>query len=144
MTENPVKAPIWLKVVAVIAILWNAAGVFNYITQVTSSPEDLAAYSAAEAEIIMSRPAWATAGFAIAVWGGLVGSLLLLMGRKLATPILLVSLIGVIVQQIHGFFMVEYTEPIGAGGIILAISVLVVGVVLVWISRMATEKGWSK
>ena len=143
MTDNPTKTPTWFKVVAVIAILWNAAGVFNYITQVTITPEDLAAFPAAEAEIIMSRPAWATAGFAVAVWGGLIGSILLLMGRKLATPLLLASLIGVIVQQIHGFFMVEYSEGIGAAGIILAMVVLVVGIILVWISRMATEKGWS-
>ena len=143
MTENTGKAPTWFKVVAVIAILWNAAGVFNYITQMTITPEALEAFSAAEAEIITSRPAWATAGFALAVWSGLVGSILLLMRKSLATTVLLISLVGVIIQQIHGFFMVEYSEPIGADGIILAMVVLIVSVLLVWISRMATSKGWS-
>ena len=144
MTENTGKAPTWFKVVAVIAILWNAAGVYNYIFQVTSSPDELAAaYGAIETEIMLSRPAWATAGFALAVWGGLVGSILLLMRKSLATPVLLISLVGVIIQQIHGFFMVEYSEPIGADGILLAMSVLIVSVILVWLSRIATARGWS-
>ena len=45
-----------------------------------------------------ATPPWMVAAYAIAVWVGLAGAALLLMRRKLAVPLLLVSLVAVVVQ----------------------------------------------
>ena len=60
-----------------------------------------------------ATPTWMVAAYAIAVWVGLAGALLLLLRRKLAVPLLLVSLIAVIVQ-FSGLFLVPATAPDGA------------------------------
>jgi hypothetical protein len=43
-------------------------------------------------------PAWADALWAFGVWGGLLGSLLLLLRRRWAVPAFLVSLLGALVS----------------------------------------------
>ena len=45
-----------------------------------------------------ATPPWIVGAYAVAVWVGLVGAVLLLMRRKLAEPLLLVSLLAVVVQ----------------------------------------------
>jgi hypothetical protein len=50
--------------------------------------------------IIEARPAWATGAFAIAVFGGALGCLLLLLKKSAAYYLFIASLLGVIVQLI--------------------------------------------
>ncbi|MEA3064166.1 MAG: hypothetical protein QOJ27_601, partial [Sphingomonadales bacterium] len=80
--EAPV--PMWFWVVAVVALLWEAMGCYAYLTQVRASDDVM--------------PVWATAAFAVAVWVGLLGAVLLLTRRRWARTALIVSLIAVIVQ----------------------------------------------
>lgn len=62
------------------------------------SIEDLEKMSQAERLLFESQPAWVIAAFAIAVWGGALGCLALLLRKKWAMPILLVSLIGILAK----------------------------------------------
>jgi hypothetical protein len=63
-----------------------------------------------ERALYESVPAWATGAFAVAVWGGALGCLLLLLKKKLATPVLILSFIGIVVQMIHSFFIANSIE----------------------------------
>jgi len=51
--------------------------------------------------IIEGRPIWATAGFALAVFGGALGGLLLLFRISIAIHLFIASLLGAIVTMIH-------------------------------------------
>ena len=81
----------WFKYAAVAAILFMALGCWGYVasvrTDVNSLPLD-------ERNLMLARPMWMIAAYAIAVWVGLLGSILLLMRRKLSEPLLLVSLVA--------------------------------------------------
>ena len=44
MSEDTIKAPTWFTVVAAVLLVWNLLGVMAYISQVTMSPEALAAF----------------------------------------------------------------------------------------------------
>jgi len=91
-TRTP-KAPWHLWVVGVIAVLWNAYGGYDYAMSMTQgatymatagmTPEQIAYYEA--------MPVWMTAVWAVGVWGGVLGSLLILLRRKLAFPVFAVS-----------------------------------------------------
>ncbi len=87
-------------------------------------------------------PAWATAAFAIAVFGGFLGALLLLLKRKLATPIFILSFVGIIVQMIYNLFIAKAIEVYGPGAIVMLILVVLIGVFLIWYSKKATANGW--
>lgn len=127
-------------VTGAVAFTWNAMGVVNYFMQM--NPEVLELYRESERAIIDGRPAWATGAFAIAVFGGTLGSLLLLLRKSAATYLFIASLLGVIGTMIHTLGVgVEF----GLGempGIILM--PLVVAAFLIWYSRLAEGKAWIR
>jgi hypothetical protein len=64
------------------ALIWNGMGVMNFIMQM--SPETLAGYPEPARVLVAGRPTWATGGFAIAVFGGALGCVLLLLRNAAA------------------------------------------------------------
>ena len=140
--NNSIKIPTWFYVVATVAVIWDAMGVWAYISTMTLSAEALAAMSQAEQEIHNATPAWANGAFAIAVFGGLIGSLLLLLKKSLALPVLIVSLLAILIQMYNAFFIMDSFAVFGPGGMIMPIMVIVIAVLLVWLANSAKSKNW--
>lgn len=134
--------PVWFWVVAIVALIWNLLGAMAYIDQMSMTPEVLAALPDEQRVLYETVPAWATGAFAIAVFGGVLGCLLLLLKKKLAITLFIISLLGVLVQMFHSFFMTNSFEVFGPGGLIMPIMVFVIGFLLIWFSKMAKTKDW--
>ena len=137
------KAPKWFMIVAAVLLVWNLVGVMAYIMQVTMSPEVIAALPEAQRQLYENTPAWATAAFAIAVNGGALGCVLLLLKRNLAGLFLQLSLAGVLVQMFHSFFMSNSFEVFGPGGMVMPVMVIVIAIYLVWLAVSAKNRGWT-
>jgi len=140
--SNTNNAPTWFLIVGILALIWNLMGVAAYIMQVTMSPEAMAALPDAQRAIYESTPAWATSAFAIAVNGGALGCLFLVLKKAWAAPLLQLSLAGILVQMFHSFFISNSFEVFGPGGMIMPIMVIIVAVFLVWLAKSAKLKGW--
>ena len=125
-------------VIAAIALVWNSLGVVNYFVQM--DPDVISAYRDSEQAIIVGRPAWATGAFAVAVFAGAVGSLLLLLKKSAASYFFVASLIGVIGTMIHALGVdIEF----GPGEIVgVIVMPLVVAAFLVWYAKSSQIKGW--
>ena len=136
------KAPIWFTIVSVLLLVWNFLGVMAYISQVTMAPDALAALPDDQRQILENTPVWATAAFAIAVNGGALGCLLLVVKSKLAGWFLQLSLAGVLVQLFHSFFMSNSFEVFGPGGLIMPIMVLLIAIFLVVLAAKAKKRLW--
>lgn len=132
----------WFIIAAVLAVVWDAMGVMAYISTMTISAEDMAKMTEAEQAIHKATPAWANGAFAIAVFGGLIGSLLLLLKKSLALPVLIVSLLAILVQMFNAFFIMDSYAVFGPGGTIMPIMVIVIAVLLVWLAISAKSKKW--
>ncbi|MDA0678706.1 MAG: hypothetical protein O3A13_01330 [Proteobacteria bacterium] len=128
--------------IAGVALIWDLLGVGAYVSQVTMSPDVLNAMPDAERALYENVPAWATAAFAIAVNGGVLGSLLLLLRKAFATPVLIISFVGIIVQMYHSLFVVRSIEVYGPGGMIMPVMVIGIAAFLIWYSMNAKKKGW--
>jgi len=125
-------------VIGAVALIWNIMGVINYFVQM--NPDVLAAYRESERAIIEGRPAWATGAFAIAVFGGALGCLLLLLRKSAAYYLFIASLLGVIVTMTH---TLSVDIDFGLGEILgIMLMPLVVAVFLIWYSKQAESKGW--
>lgn len=142
MSDSAIKAPTWFLVVAGIALLWNLMGVMAYIGQVTMTPEAMAALPAEQQALYASTPAWATAAFALAVFGGALGCMALLLRKTWAAPLLIISLAAIVVQMFYAFFISNSFEVFGPGGMIMPIMVILIAVYLVVLARQAKEKSW--
>ena len=102
MTSS-VKPPVWFWVVSVIALLWNLMGVSAYLFDAFISVERLGAMDPELRELYEGRPAWVTAAFALAVFGGFIGSIGLLLRKKWAKPLFKLSLGAVLIQNVYTF-----------------------------------------
>lgn len=136
--------PKWYFPVVVLALLWNLLGCAAYLADVTVSAETLAKMTPEQQALHAARPAWAVAATATAVWGGAAGCIALLLRRRWATPLLALSLAGIVVQDFALFVLArDLVKPKPAAFILQAL-VLAVGVGLVALARTASARGWMK
>ena len=136
MTEkSSAKPPVWFWIVSVIALLWNGSGVYMYLIQAYDTESYRAMYTAELLEMAHNTPSWVTAAFAIAVFAGLLACIGLLLRKKWAKPLFLVSLIGAVVSNAHHLFMSKAIELGGTEAVVMPIVVIVIGIFLVWFSK---------
>ena len=136
------KAPIAFWILIGLALVWNLLGVMAFISQMLMTPEMLAELPQAEQELYASTPTWANAAFAFAVFGGALGCLALLLRASWALPVLAVSLLAILVQMYHSFFISNSFEVFGPGGMIMPVMVIVIAIALVWFSHQVKSKSW--
>ena len=136
------SVPIWFWVVSIVALLWNLLGVMAFFGQVMMPPEMLEAMPQAQRSLFENMPAWAYAGFAAGVFGGALGCIALLIRQKWARILFIISLAGVIIQNINAFFVQDSYSVFGPGGTVMVLLVIVVAIVLIWFSGYARDKGW--
>ena len=118
--------------VGVFGLIWSLMGCYNYLIQI--NPEALAQFPEAYQIVINSRPSWVTVLLVIAVFGGALGSALMLMRRAVARPVLLLSLVGVVVT--FGQAILEIRSAPGVGSIVMGTGMsLVVSSYLVWFTH---------
>jgi hypothetical protein len=132
--------PKWYMPVAIVALLWNLMGCAAYLMDVTLTPEAVAAMSPDQQALYAARPAWAVAVYAIAVWGGALGCVGLIMKKRWAKGALLASLLGLIAQDIALFGM----SPVAIEASVYALQgmVLVIAVLLLLLANKAGREGW--
>ncbi len=124
-------------IISVVTLIFNVMGVTNYFAQMNA--DSLASFPETYRPIIEGRPAWATAAFAVAVFGGSLGCLLLLLKKSAAFYVLIASLLGVIVTMMHIFGVAGFSSFEIWIGVLMQ---LVVMAFLIWYSKQAESKGW--
>lgn len=136
------KPPIWFWVVSVLALLWNLMGVYNYLYIKFNQVALLETMTQEQRELFEGIPAWATAAFAIAVFSGAIASIALLLRKKWAKSLFIVSLIAAVIQFINWLFLQNAGEVYGTSAYTMPILVVVVGLFLIFFSKKGIEKGW--
>ncbi len=138
-STNKPTSVFWI--ISIVALIWNIMGVMAYLGQAYMTDEALALLPEAEQNFYSNMPAWVTGAFAIAVFAGLLGCIALLLRKKWATPLFLISLIGVLGQAVYNFFVQDYIALSGSR-VAMPVMVIIISFFLLWYSKKATEKGW--
>lgn len=141
-TTNKPNTLFW--VISIVALLWNLAGVAAYMVQKLMTDDMKAAMSEAERTIIDNTPMWYHVAFALAVWFGLLGCIALLLRKKWAKPVFVISLIGIVGQMIYNLFLSGAMDIYGPGAAIMPVLVIIIGIFLIWYAGNCTNKGWLK
>ena len=134
------RAPGWFRAVALLAVLWNLIGVYFYLVHVgaVAGPEA----SEAEAAIGQAMPSWATACFAVGVFGGTLGALGLVMLKAWSRSLLLLSFLALLAEQCWLLFMSGAPQQLGPSAYGLPVTILVIALLLVWLANTGVKKGW--
>jgi hypothetical protein len=100
-------------VIGGIALLWNAMGAMDYIMTQTKNEAYLKRFTAEQLAFFYSIPAWVVSAWAIGVWGGVLGSLLLLLRRRFAAWVFLASLVGMVVTTFRNYVLSNGMDVMG-------------------------------
>lgn len=123
-------------VIGAVGLVFNLMGCLNYVSQMNA--ESVSAMPEAYRAIVESRPAWGTAAFAIAVFGGSLGCVLLLFRRSAAIYVLIVALVAAVLAQLPFLTMAD----LPGGAWIGWLSQVAVGAFLTWYSMLSRRKSW--
>jgi hypothetical protein len=128
------RTPVHLWIVGVLALLWNAIGAFDYLMTRMRNTDYLASMMPtvdpnAMLAWIDGFPIWASFGWGLGVWGGVAGSILLLMRSRWAVPVFAASLLGAVMGL--GYQIVAAPPLAGAEGVVNdAMPYVIIGVAL--------------
>ena len=114
-TSMTTRTPWHLWVVGVIAVLWNAYGGYDYTMSMTQGATYMAASGMTPDQIAYydTMPVWMTAVWAIGVWGGVLGSILLLLRNKLAFPVFIVSFAAFLMSLLYVYGLSDAGKVMG-------------------------------
>lgn len=131
--ERSTPAHLW--VVGILALLWNAYGCYEYLMTETGNSAFLATLPAEWHAYWNSLPGWLTAFWALGVWGGLAGAVLLLIRSRYAVWAFALSLVGLVVDLGYQMFMTDMPASLTRGILgILDWAIIIVAAFLLWYS----------
>ncbi|MBB5698479.1 hypothetical protein [Sphingomonas yantingensis] len=137
--------PRWLTIVAALLLLFGAAGLFAFYGDVTMNESRLAAMPAWDRTFFATRPGWFIWVYGTAVWTGFFGAIALLLRRRIARPLYIVSLVAVVVQFGWVFAATDLIAVKGAATVVpFPIVILGVTILGLGIATRGIRRGWLR
>ena len=129
----------WYMIGAIASVLFMALGCVVYVMHVTADPAALpldqrAAYAA--------EPSWLTGLNAVAVWVGVIGSILLVIKRKSAEAVLLVSFIATLLWLAGLLLAPALRDALSTNDIAVAVIVTLITGTIYSFARHSRQRGW--
>ena len=141
MTEPYERQPVarWYMIGAIASALFMALGCAVYVMHVTADPAALpldqrAAYAA--------EPSWLTGLNAVAVWVGVIGAILLVIKRKSAETVLLVSFIATLLWLAGLLLAPALSDALSTNDIAVAVIVTLITGTIYSFARHSRQRGW--
>jgi len=139
--SDPTSAPAWYWLVAVACLLFEAAGAYLFANSLALDPASL---PLDQRSIFEATPQWMTIAWAIAIGAGLLGAIGLLLRRRFAEPLLLVSLLAVVVQFSGLFLVKQLRELTPEDHLVVPIVILLLAYAFWQTAKLAKTRGWLR
>lgn len=127
-------------IIAVIALLWNLMGIFQFISATFMLDAMVEALPEEQAVLYTGMPSWYFVVFGIATVTGLVASITMLMRKKITVPLFGISLLTVLIIQAYWLFATDVIDIMGPASIAMPLVVIVI--FLYYYNKGAAQKGW--
>ena len=130
---------LWL--IGIIGGLWSSIGVISFVLTQMNVEAVMSRFPPQQRQYFESFPLWAVAFWAVGVFGGVIGCLLVLLKNRLAFPVLLASAIGTIVFNLGGLFLLGGMEVMReTGGLGLTAVPIIFTAFLAYYARAMSKK----
>ena len=144
MEEDPYSPrPVarWFIVAAVASLLFMGLGCISSLMHVFVNPATMPLDQRAAYE---AEPAWVTGAYAVAVWVGLIGAVLVMVRRRAGEWLLLISLIAVRIWRAGLILVTPLRESMSANDLLVAIAVTALTWTIYWFARHSRQRGWLR
>ena len=134
------KVPIWFWIIALLGLAWNIFGAVQFSGTVNKTAEHFLAMgmNSEQANLYSKLPVWMTLSFAVGVFGGVLGCVLLLFRKKNAYPVFVASLVGYVILYI-GDIVLGVFAAFGTPQVVILTTVLVIAVGLLYFTSHARK-----
>ena len=134
--------PIWFWVISAIGLFWFLMDFMAFYMRVFTAEQTLEKMPEAQQTLYQAMPSWVNVVFALEVFGGLLGCVMLLLRKKWATALLALSIIGVVCQTMYIWLMSDAIDVMGSMAIVMPLVAFIIGMALYFFSKFATANGW--
>lgn len=143
MDDHYVRQPVarWYTAAAIASLLFMLLGCAAFLLDVTADVSRLPLDQRAAHD---AQPMWLISANAIAVWAGALGALLLVLRRKLAETLMLVSLIAVTAWLAGLLLLPRLRDLLGTDDIAVAVIVSLITWTIYWFARHSRQRGWLR
>lgn len=141
------KTPWHIWTVGILSLLWNAGGGYDYVMARTRNSSYIEmvpeGFRAQFLGYLDAMPIWASTGWALGVWGSILGSVLILLRSRHAATAFIVSLVGLVVNSVYTYILAETNLAMMAGNSakLFTAAIVVILVLLVWYSLRQRNLG---
>lgn len=142
MNDTPAsRPPIHFWIVAVLTVLWNAVGAFDFLATQIQLESYMSAFSEEQLAYFYGIPTWAVVTWGVATWGAFLGSLAMLVRLGWAYHLFIVSLVAMLATAFQNFVLSNGVEIMGTGGVIFSGVIVAIGVFLIFYCRAMLRRG---
>ncbi len=101
----------------------------------------MARFTPEQLEYFYGFPTWVVALWAIAVWGGVLGCMLLLLRKRLAAPVFLISFVCMILTSIYNFALSDGLALMGGAAAAFTVVIFLFALGLWLYARAMAQRG---
>jgi hypothetical protein len=143
MNGTTVKAPWHLWLIGIIAVLFNSIGVFDFVMAMSQGAKYMAKAGMTPEQVAhyLGMPGWMTVVWAVGVFGAFLASILLLMRRKAAFPVFVVSLAAFLVSLLYTYVLTNGGPIMGRQMAITSTVIALLLLFFTWYSHAMAKKG---
>ena len=145
-TEGSAKTTpaVWFWVISVIALLWYLLDMSAFFMRMLMTDDVIKAMPEHEQHFFQNIPLWVNIVFACEVFGGTLGAIALLLRKKWALPLFVVSIFGVLGQTSYLWFLTDHVSAQGAPAVVMPLVAILIGAGMIVLSKSAISRGWFR
>src|SRR6185436_19630212 len=137
--ETVNRPPAWLTILAILALLWNLLGTVAFVLETWVTPAIVAGLPHNSRFVYEIKPLWAASAYAVCVVAGRAGSIGLLIRRRWALPLFVLSLLGVTALYLGSSVLAATSRAITFPWLIVLICVGEIG-----LGVYGVRRGWLR
>ena len=147
MNKTSYAVPNWFWVIAVLLLLWNVLGIVAFFNQMNMSEADFQQIPENQREfmkeMLENYPSWTSAAFAISVFSAAIGWILMLLRKKTARSLFILSFIAILIQMVYtGPYIGKAIAEFGAGQGVMPLLIIVLALFAIWFSGKSITRNW--
>ena len=141
-SSDKTSPPVWFWVISIIALLWYLMDMSAFSMRVLMTDDFIKAMPENQQHLYRNMPLWVNIVFAGEVFGGALGCVGLLLRKKWALPLFVVSILGVLSQTFHVYFLSDAISTMGTPAVVMPLLAILIGIGMIVLAISAIPKGW--
>ena len=143
-SSDKISPPVWFWVISIVASLWYLMDMSAFFMRVFTTDDAIKAMPENQQHFFQNIPLWVNIVFACEVFGGTLGSAALLLRKKWALLVFVVSILGVLSQTSYIWFLTNHVSTLGAPAVVMPLLAILIGIGMIILAKSAISKGWLR